>query len=105
MPVIRVTAVVRKGEDAKIVRENPVINGVGKARDEVVPDICLYDAPTVRSLLNDAHRAVGTFEKLGAKGGNSSVVKLSGLNEFRLGIGMINQSHPIARRAASMTSS
>ena len=40
-----------------------------------------------------------------AESWNSPLVELSRLDEFRFGVGVVNQEHPIARRAACMTSS
>ncbi len=48
---------------------------------------------------------VGCVEKLRAERRNSSLVKLRCFDEFHLSIRVINQVHPIARRAACMTSS
>jgi len=104
-PEVRVTAVVLESEDTKMIGKNPVVNGVWKARHEEMPDICLYDTPPLRSLLNGSNRAVCRVEKPGAECRNSSLVELCRLDEFRFGIGMVNQAHPMARRAACMTSS
>ena len=49
-PVVRVTAVVLEGEDTKMVGKNPVIDGLSKARHEIMPDICLDDTPPIGSL-------------------------------------------------------
>jgi len=45
-----VAAVVLEGENTKVVGKNPVIDGVRKARHQVMPDICLAGAPTLGSL-------------------------------------------------------
>ena len=89
----------------KMVGKNAVVDGVWKATHEVMPDICLDDARLLGSLLNDSNRTVCGVEKLGAECRNPSLVKLCRLDEFRFGIGMVNQAHPMARRAACMTSS
>ena len=104
-PVIRVTAVVLEREDAKVVGQNAVVDGVWKARHEVMPYICFNNAPSLGSILNDPDGSVSGVEKLRAKCGNSPLVELSRLDEFRFGIGVVNQAHPMARRAACMTSS
>lgn len=57
------------------------------------------------SLSDDVDCVVGSVEKLRAERGNSPLVELSRLDEFRFGIRVVNRSHPMARRAACMTSS
>lgn len=68
-------------------------------------DIPLDDTPSLGRILNDVDGAVCRLEKLRAQRGNSSLVKLSRFDEFRFGLRVVNQAHPIARRAACMTSS
>lgn len=104
-PVIRVTAVVFEREDTKMVGKNPVVDRVRKAGHEVMPDIGLNDTPPFGNLLNNSNCAVCGVEKLSAECRNTSLVELCRLDEFRFGIGVVNQAHPIARRAACMTSS
>ena len=70
-----------------------------------MPDICLNNTPPLGSLQNDCNRTVCGVEKLSAERRNPTFVKLCRLDEFRFGIGVMNQAHPRARRDACMTSS
>ena len=70
-----------------------------------MPDISLNDTPPLGSLQNDSNRTVCGVEELSAECRNPPLVKLCRLDEFRFGIGVVNQAHPMARRAACMTSS
>ena len=67
--------------------------------------LSLEDATTLRSIQNRAYGKLRRIEKLPAKRGNPLLLKPSGLDQLRFGIGVINQAHPIARRAARITSS
>ena len=88
-----------------MIRKNPVVEGVWEAGHEVTPDISLNDAPSLGSILDFADGDVGCVEELRAESRNSPLVKLCGFDEFHLSIRVVNQAHPIARRAACMTSS
>lgn len=58
------TAVVLESEKPKMFGKNPVIDGEGKARHEVTPDILLDNAPPIGSDLNDPDGLVRCVEKL-----------------------------------------
>ncbi len=88
-----------------MIRKNPVVEGVWKARHEVTPDISLNGVPSLGSILDYTDGDVGCVEKLRAEGRNPSFVKLRCFDKFHLSIRVVNQTHPIARRAACMTSS
>ena len=105
MPIIRVAAVVLECEDAKMVRQDTVVDRVGKSWHEVVTDVSLNHTPPFGGIQNDADGSVDGVEKLRAKRRNTPFVKLNRLNEFRFGIGMMNQAYSMACRAACMTSS
>ena len=96
---------VLESENAKMVWKSALVDRVGKTRHEGLSDICLNDPPPLRSLLNDANRMVCGIEKLSTESRNPPLVELCRADEFRLGIGMVNQAHPMARRAACRTSS
>ena len=70
-----------------------------------MPDIRFDDAPSLGCFLDDSYCQVSGIKKLSAERRNAVLVKLGGLDQFRFRIGMVNQAHPIARRAACMTSS
>ena len=103
-PVVRMAAVMLKSENAKL-GNDAIVDRVWKARHEVTTNVGLDDPATSRSLVNNADGNVDGVEKLRGKAGNSPLVEPSCLNEFRLSIWVINQAHPMARRAACMTSS
>ena len=104
-PIVRVTAVVFEREDTKMVGKNPVVDGVWKARHEVMSNIRLDDTPAFGSLLDDTNRTVNGVKELSAKRRNPSLVKPCRFDEFRFRIRVMDHSHPIARRAAFITSS
>ena len=70
-----------------------------------MPDVRLDNAPSLGSSKNDTNSLIGGLEELSTERGNSALVKLSRLDQFRLGIRVVNQSHPMARRAACITCS
>lgn len=70
-----------------------------------MPDIFLRTAPALGRLLNHSNRTVYGIQKLSAEVRHPALVKSRRLNEFRFGIGVIDQAHPMARLAACMTSS
>ena len=80
-------AVVLERKNANLVRQSAIVDGVRKARHEVASDIGLDNAPAGGSILNNTDGMVSSIEKLPAKRGNSSLVKLSRLDEFRFSIG------------------
>ncbi|MFM8358693.1 MAG: hypothetical protein ACKOET_09050, partial [Verrucomicrobiota bacterium] len=88
-----------------LVRQSPVVDGLWKAGHEAMTNICRNDASPVGHILNGIDGAVGAIKKLYAESWNSALLELGSLDEFRPGIGVVNQAHPMARRAASMTSS
>ena len=94
-----------EGKNPKMVGKNAVEDRERKARHEIVPDIFFNNAPPLGFFLNDTDGPIRCVEKLTAKGRHAALVKLSRLREFRFGVGVINQAHPIARRAACITSS
>ena len=87
-----------------MIRKNPVVEGIWEAGHEVTPDISLNNVPSLGSILDYADGGVGCIEKLRAERRNASLVKLRCFDEIHLGIRVVNQAHPIARRAACMTS-
>src|SRR5215210_6454787 len=99
------TAVMLEGQDSELVRQGAIENGKRKPRHEVTTHVCLDNTPPFGSLLDDTNSTVHGVEKLRAKTGNSPFVELSRLDQFHLGIRMVNQEHPRARRAACTTSS
>ena len=104
-PVIRVTTVVLEGKNPKMVGKNAVEDRERKSRHEVVTDIFLDNVPPLECFLNDTDGPVRCVETLTAESRHASLIKLSRFGEFRFGVGVVNQAHPIARRAACMTSS
>ena len=102
-PVARVTAVVLEGQNPNVVRKDAIVNAVWKTRHEVTADVRLADAPSVGIVEDDTNTLIGSVEKLSAERGNSHFVKLRCLDKFRLRIRVVNQSYPMARRAACMT--
>ena len=94
-----------EGKNSKMVGKNAVEDRERKSRHEVVPDIFFNNAPPLGCLQNDADCPIRCVEKLTAECRHAPLVKLSRLGEFRFGVGVVNQAHPIARRAACMTSS
>jgi len=94
-----------ESQDAKVIRPDAVIYRKRETRHQISPHSSLEDAPPLRSIKNRTHGELRRIKKLTAKRGNPLLVKPSGLDQFRFGIGVINQAHPTARRAASITSS
>ena len=94
-----------EGKNPKMVGKNAVEDRERKSRHEVMPDIFFNNAPPLGCFLNDTDGLVCCVEKLSAKGRHAALVKLSRFGEFRFGVGVVNQAHPIARRAACITSS
>ena len=68
-----------------------------------MPDILLENAPPLGGVLNDADGLVRRVEKLGTESRHASLVELGCLDKFRFRIWVVNQRHPIARRADCMT--
>ena len=68
-------------------------------------DILLANAPSICSFENDSNSSIGGIEEVRTERRDSPLVELRRLDKFRLGIGVVNQSHPMARRAARMTCS
>ncbi len=85
--------------------QEAIVNGERKARHEVMPNIFLDNAPAIRSVQNRGDGGVGGIKKPGAKSWNPAFVELRRLDKFLLGVGVVDQPHPIARRAARMTCS
>lgn len=95
----------REGKNSNLVRQHTVIDGVWKAWHEVMPDIRLDDAPPLRGVLDHADGAVDGIEELRTEGRSPLLLELSCLGEFHFSLRVVNQTHPMARRAACMTSS
>ena len=92
-------------QNAKVIRPDAVIHSKRETRHQISPHTSLLDAPPLRSIQDRAYGKLRRIEKLPAKRGNPLLVKPSGLDQLRSGIGVVNQAHPIARRAARITSS
>jgi hypothetical protein len=94
-----------ESQDAKVIRLDAVVDRKWETRHQVSSHTSFQDAPPLRSIQNSAYGKLGRIEKLCTKLGNPLFVKLSGLDQFRFCIRVINQAHPTARRAARITSS
>ena len=104
-PIIRVAAVVLERQEAKLIRQEAIVNRVGEPRHQVTPNVRFHNAPPFGRVLDDADGSINGIKKLGAERGNPPFVELGRRNQFRLGVRVISQAHPTARRAACMTSS
>ena len=54
---------------------------------------------------DDSNGSISSVDELRAKGRNSALIESRCLDEFRFGIRVVSQSHPMARRAACITCS
>ncbi len=81
---------VLESQNANVVEQDAIVNGVWEARHEIVPHIRLNNAPPVRGFENYTNRPIGSVEELSPQREDSPLVKLRRLDEFRLGIGVIN---------------
>ena len=104
-PVIRVSAVMFEGKNMNAIGKSAIVNCVWKARHEVAPYICLDDSPTFGSLQDHRDCPVCVAKKLDAQRCNAAFVILRCRDDFSFRVGMVDQSHSSARRAACMTSS
>lgn len=104
-PVIRTTAVMLEGKDSQMIGIRPEIDGEWKAWHQVPSDPRSDNSEPFGSHLNGLDGAVGNVEKLRTESGQASLIELSGTDQFRLGLRVVDQPHLIARRAACMTSS
>jgi len=97
--------VVFEGENSDLVGQNAIVNCVWKAWHSVQANV-LLNGPASLGLFEDAFdSSICGFEELGAKAIDSALVKLRRLDQFRFCGGMVDQPHPMARRAACMTCS
>lgn len=94
-----------KRKDANLSGKQAVMDAVRKPSHHTIANLSVHDPPTLGSLLDLCNRGVHGLEEFSAKGGNTALVKQGSLDEFSLGVLMVDQAHPIARRAACMTSS
>ena len=92
-------------KDSKVVRSNPIVNCVRKPRNDVLPDVSSKHSVKLRISQNGLHGMIRSVKELRTQSRNSVFVKSGCLHEFSLGLWMINQAHPMALRAACMTSS
>jgi hypothetical protein len=58
-PIIRVTTVMLEGENTNVIGKDTVVDGIWETRHEIMPDVCLDNAPPVGSLENDKNSSVG----------------------------------------------
>lgn len=82
-------AVVLEGENPKLIGQHSVVDGVWKARHNVVSDICFRDSPPLGSFLDSVHGSVDRFEKLSAESRDALFVKLSCLNQLPFGLWVV----------------
>ena len=92
-------------EHAHRIWQDPVINRVRKSRHHITAYFVLHDAPPLWMLQNDCSCLIDCVEELAAESWHPAFVKLRCGDEFCFRFRMIGQSHPIARRAARITSS
>ena len=104
-PVIWMPTMVFECKDSDVLRKSTIVNGVWEAGHYVAPDICLNNPASVRRIRYTPNRLIDRVEELSAKCGDSVLIKARRLDQLRFGSGMVNQSHSMARRAASMTCS
>lgn len=97
------SALIFESKNMNAVGKSAIVNCEWEARHEVAPYIFINDSPTLRHDHRDC--PVCVVKKLDAQLCNAAFIVLPGLNQFRLGIGVVDQSHLSERRAASMTSS
>lgn len=97
-------AVVHEGQNANVIGQRSIVNRESKTGDEILPQILLNDVPAIRRFENDGS-TISCIEKLGPERGNATLVEPRRFDEFGLGVRVINQSHPMARRAARITCS
>jgi hypothetical protein len=97
--------VVLEGEDSEFTQLDAIVNGKWKPLEHVGSDVSPEHSASLRIILDDADGAIHSIKKLYSKCSGPIFVKLSGINEFRFSFGVICQAHPMALRAACMTSS
>ena len=104
-PVVGMTSVVFDHENSEFVVDHAIVNGEGEPPHRVGPEINIDLGPEIGIPLNLGDRCFEFLQETIAEFSRTSLVEKGGLDQFGLGFRMVGQSHPIARRAAFMTSS
>jgi hypothetical protein len=103
-PVIRAAALVRDREDTDFIRGKAVVNRVGRTVHDQASDLILNHTKPLRQSLNPGYRFISHIQKLTIQRKNTIFIKPSGFDKLQFIPGMVNQAHPMAFRAACMTS-
>jgi hypothetical protein len=70
-----------------------------------MPHFLPDNSPSIWRFEDNSGGTIGSVEELHAKRRNSAFIESHCLDEFRFGIRVVSQSHPMERRAACMTCS
>lgn len=92
-------------QDAQLVIARSVVDPERKTPERVAAQVTLHDRPSVGRSLDLGDRRFKLSEKSVAKTRGPSLIKLDGLDQLGLRLGVIDQSHSKARWAARMISS
>lgn len=104
-PVIGMTAVVLDHEDSQLIDASAIINAEGESPHRVTSQVAFDHGPEAWRRLDLDDRGIELSQGAVAEPRGPRLVELGGLDHLRPGLRMAGQSHPIARRAACMTSS
>jgi len=91
-------------KNPQLVVADVIVDAEGKTSHGVGTQVAFNHRPSLGSRLDLGNCRVERSQKTVAEAGGSRLIKLGGLDQLGLGFGMIGQAHPIARRAASITS-
>ena len=75
-PVVVVSTVVFDSQDSNLIRTNTKVNGIGKLREEVQPQVAFHDPPLAWRVLNLSNRTLESIQKLSAESGETILVEL-----------------------------
>ena len=104
-PVVGMLAVMLDHQDAHLVVEDTIVDAEGETPQRALLQIAFDQGPSVGGRLHLGHRRVELPQEAIAETRSARLGELGGLDQLSLGLGVIDQPHPIARRAARTTSS
>ena len=81
----------------------PVVDAIGESLDAKTSDVAFNDFASAWIGHDCGHGRINRVKKFTTEASQSSFVETGGLNQFSLSFGVVGYSHPMLRRAFSMT--
>ena len=90
-------------KDAQRIIENPVINTVWETANQTAPHLPFHNPPASRGLPDSSGGGFKRTAETLAQSRQALFVELNRLHQFSLGLRVVGQIHPSARRIDSIT--